>query len=690
MGDGVSASDAAARAPEPPATARGATAADWARALAAAAFVPALVFLLIPNRLLLRNLGHLDYSPRLVLLCAGAFAVVWLAWSPLFVFAARRRWCAALVRAWLFLGLALYFCAFARELVTDRLPGFWLTAVVEGLLGAAAAWIVLRAGLRTLTMATGAMALFLVGYTVTAHAVAYRQVRRAARERVDRARVFRQERQAPGAPSTAFPGNIYHVLLDGFQAEAYEMLRADDPTVELPGFTYYADFHGSYWLTTFSLSSLLTGRLVREGESVSQFQDEAILDGMWRALAESGINIWLYPYYTAHCAPYAVKCSAAARAEARRRGIPGAAAAGSHPAFLTGEESWLLDRAAFLLEPRTVQLLTARPPHGPPVPLVHRALLLHTQTVSLTSLLRLRPPGTSIEEQVPAAAMVRATRVNFGQMLLDEAQRPARGQYVFLHLITPHFPYLYDADCNRLAEEAPVEAQSYLAQAHCALRLIETLTHVLARLGRLDDALIVVHGDHGAFPVVAAQLVRHAPAYFTIAPDNPRIEGMANRLHAVDTLLFTYGRLQRPDVLAARARAPQWQPGPLDLPRQDWWRMEDWRNGEAVALRRHAALLVKFPGARTFSVVAGPANMRQLAPTMVRHAGLPVDAYVEPPLEPDRATGSEPTAFYVFDGVGHMAQQHVMARRTEPPPHFRVYERASEGWRERDPLPVAY
>ena len=77
------------------------------------------------------------------------------------------------------------------------------------------------------------------------------------------------------------------------------------------------------------------------------------------------------------------------------------------------------------------------------------------------------------------------------QFLADEVNRPARGQYIYVHILVPHGPYVWSGDCTR-------EDQSeYVKQAECATRLMKRFVEKLKGLGRYDDSLIVLHSDHG-------------------------------------------------------------------------------------------------------------------------------------------------------------------------------------------------
>jgi hypothetical protein len=94
-----------------------------------------------------------------------------------------------------------------------------------------------------------------------------------------------------------------------------------------------------------------------------------------------------------------------------------------------------------------------------------------------------------------------------------------RGHAFFAHLILPHYPYVFDSRCelrprasdwltNHIAQTdalvyntADSRAQKYeryADQVRCVLTLLDRLLDTLDSRGLLDNATIIVHGDHGS------------------------------------------------------------------------------------------------------------------------------------------------------------------------------------------------
>ena len=116
--------------------------------------------------------------------------------------------------------------------------------------------------------------------------------------------------------------------------------------------------------------------------------------------------------------------------------------------------------------------------------------------------------------------------------LSDDIVRHPRGHAFFAHLLLPHYPYIFDSSCqlrprtadwltNRIAstdmlvyntaDSRALKYDRYSDQVRCLLTLIDGLLEDLDKHGLLDDAIIIVNGDHGSrIPV-------HFPSGLTLA-----------------------------------------------------------------------------------------------------------------------------------------------------------------------------
>jgi hypothetical protein len=140
----------------------------------------------------------------------------------------------------------------------------------------------------------------------------------------------------------------------------------------------------------------------------------------------------------------------------------------------------------------------------------------HYRIARLTSARNLALPAWNWEQTVPAPAR---TMPMFDAVAAD-LSNAQRGTLVFAHILMPHYPYVYDANCaqrpanewllrsdndrvNVLAgiinvpEGRAARYASYFQQVACTerkiARLLEAIPHALR-----DDAIIIVQGDHGS------------------------------------------------------------------------------------------------------------------------------------------------------------------------------------------------
>ncbi|HEX5613185.1 MAG TPA: hypothetical protein VFX67_11055 [Burkholderiales bacterium] len=102
--------------------------------------------------------------------------------------------------------------------------------------------------------------------------------------------------------------------------------------------------------------------------------------------------------------------------------------------------------------------------------------------------------------------------------LESDLRRAKRGTVYFAHLLIPHYPYVLDESCGlreetgewldhalhvgeRVLNTAESRAERYVryfAQVRCQLSLLDRLFDAMKEAGVWDDAIVIVHGDHGS------------------------------------------------------------------------------------------------------------------------------------------------------------------------------------------------
>ncbi|MDQ4087324.1 MAG: hypothetical protein M3177_04845 [Pseudomonadota bacterium] len=92
--------------------------------------------------------------------------------------------------------------------------------------------------------------------------------------------------------------------------------------------------------------------------------------------------------------------------------------------------------------------------------------------------------------------------------LTADLRRARRGNVYFAHLLVPHYPYVAEADCailppsqweyRRSVTPLAGREEAYARQLRCAMAKLDGALRALAQSPAGDDAIVIVHGDHGS------------------------------------------------------------------------------------------------------------------------------------------------------------------------------------------------
>jgi len=69
-------------------------------------------------------------------------------------------------------------------------------------------------------------------------------------------------------------------------------------------------------------------------------------------------------------------------------------------------------------------------------------------------------------------------------------------QYLFIHVILPHIPYVLKSDCSYSTSSNM--KSSPLEQSECATKMMTGFIDSLKKVGRFNNSLIIIQSDHGA------------------------------------------------------------------------------------------------------------------------------------------------------------------------------------------------
>lgn len=270
---------------------------------------------------------------------------------------------------------------------------------------------------------------------------------------------------APSNPSTK--GNVYHIILDGFSSQALlKMMERNELGGLFDGFVFYKKARSNALITNQSVPGIMTGTFwpeKRQDQTIKQWWYETVRD--WTQLCESkGVLGKAYDDgFTV--TQYIPRMSMWPHEKASRLYVGGQLAkeGGLVPSFA---DLWLLRLAPV---PAKKNLFDKKD-KGPFSRLF--GVKIHYRSWSYWS-------------------------VGLSNILLkDEKARPENGQYVFAHLMMPHYPYVVNGQCEYVGSQKLSE-ENYFGQVNCSLKVVAALFSELKRSGKFDEAMIVVHGDHG-------------------------------------------------------------------------------------------------------------------------------------------------------------------------------------------------
>jgi hypothetical protein len=283
-----------------------------------------------------------------------------------------------------------------------------------------------------------------------------------------------QEALTPTRGSSEIQGNVYHIVLDAMQTDAFVLaLQRAARAGSFEGFELFENNVSNYLTTVPSSASYLSGSFYKGGDFDVWAREARSSRGLFAALSDRGYQVWMY-------APFAYWQS---RYVDHFR----------HNVSIYEEEIGLAPAGLYDLLHIWLASLA-------PNPLTDEALSdVEGLRDWLFELVTEKPRPLSIQQGLhpySGAMMLR-------RLVREEEQRAPDGQYVYAHAALPHAPWVFDRNCQYVGNPGagrrdPVRRrQAYLGQAECAVTLAAEFLESLKRLGRYDSSMVVVHADHG-------------------------------------------------------------------------------------------------------------------------------------------------------------------------------------------------
>lgn len=340
---------------------------------------------------------------------------------------------------------------------------------------------------------------------------------------------FDPQPPAGDAPSPVLPPadstlpNVYHLVLDGFQAELFD--RAWPTETPLEGFFQFPETRSFFGATAKSMASTFLSRRPRPhvpALDAAMDADESLL----RRLRAEGYR--LVGYLPKEVYP---------------------AQSSALDALVWNDVAMPRDEAAPVLSRLFWRLwLGVTLPYGVlDRPDDRTAFGLPTEQLRL-----LRSRRMSLLTQ-PVTALL-----SFERYLSQEAGLPSTGRYTIVHVLVPHIPFVLTSECRYPDIWAGTDG---LAQHQCATLLMRRFLQHLEGLGRLRDSVVVIQSDHGSnvawsegavVPTPWIPTLGDHPALLLIKPRQAtaplqRVPGSASLLDLAPTLLSALGLPSRPE-----------------------------------------------------------------------------------------------------------------------------------------------
>ncbi len=252
-------------------------------------------------------------------------------------------------------------------------------------------------------------------------------------------------------------GNIYHLLFDGYSSDVFDAAIQSLPQQEsFRGFTFFKNARANYLRTEESVPSFLTGGfadLGRVGQWVTSFRER----GMFSDALRSGFDLYQYtidPRWLHPSARYQMQLW-----DVRKE-------------YKRSAQMWLFYDLC----------------------LVRAVPVFLRQTVFDQGKGLLSKKFSQSDTLAGLAGDIFLSYDLFQAFLQDEARRGPSGNYVYVHVLLPHSPFIFDRDCRFVKSET-----DYTEQSTCAVKLMQEFIQMLKKSGKFDDAMIIIQSDHGEY-----------------------------------------------------------------------------------------------------------------------------------------------------------------------------------------------
>jgi Sulfatase len=265
--------------------------------------------------------------------------------------------------------------------------------------------------------------------------------------------------------------NIYHFVFDAFQNDVFRDISLEGAAPELGGFTWFRNTAATSADTVSALAEIFSSRdadrfLWTQPDWTTQrdaFYRDAHGggDSLKPRLKRLGYHTVGHVYYRTQYAHFSEGFDAF---------VP-------HSAYVEGAPAKLDDSRLFF----HLWLVSILPPQ--------------LSDSFVPDIANQRLTGRATMSRFPSLVSYGAVAKFIGA----EYSQPAKGRYVFFHVLLPHKPFIFSESCETDENDwgdTPSDA-AVRGQYGCAQSLIRDIIGTLKRIDRFDDSMIIVQGDHG-------------------------------------------------------------------------------------------------------------------------------------------------------------------------------------------------
>lgn len=299
--------------------------------------------------------------------------------------------------------------------------------------------------------------------------------------------------------------NIYHIILDEYQTDMFEKTLTPEVEKGLTGFIYYPNNVTNYGGTTLSVPSVFTGSRYDLGDFLAYCR-AAFQEGpsMLIPLKEAGYGLYGFIFEI-------------------REFYPVQPTLFDHVTNLMDES--LLEKFGNADETFRMLWIYRNMP-----------IFVSRRFISSDDLQSFR------NQQGMPGHFELMSRYAFINFLEIERRLPHHNRYTFLHFLLPHTPYILSDDCSYSITKTGIRKTSSHDQARCTTKLIIDFIRTLKALNRFDEALILIHADHGRREnlenITSLDLARNASRALLLIKPPARVADTPFEVSTLETMLL--------------------------------------------------------------------------------------------------------------------------------------------------------